>query len=83
MTKYIAKIMQKGSKMQKFVTMMGVIVAVSLIAYILYSLMFVAVTVLGGASILITITIAFLFVLYCVLKHPEKKEYSEFTKKYL
>lgn len=84
--KKLSTIFQKGDLKQKISLLILVPLITTIIMYLLYSIIFLIITVLGGASFLVSILLGWFVLLIAIMFYPVKKdvnEYSNYTRKYL
>lgn len=84
--KKLAYLFQKGNIKKKIALVILVPLVLTIFMYLLYSLIFVTITILGGASFLVSTILGLLILLVSVMLYPVKKElddYSDYSRKFL
>lgn len=84
--KRLAYLFQKGSLKQKIALIILVPLLTTLTMYLFYSLVFFVITILGGASFLVSTVLGLAILLVAIMVYPVRKdinEYSDYSRKYL
>lgn len=84
--KRLAYLFQKGNLKQKIALIILVPLLTTLAMYLFYSLVFFVITILGGASFLVSTVLGLAILLVAIMVYPVRKdinEYSDYSRKYL